>query len=81
MLGCNSQTSSKEVTFRVNEGYLEWQYVGDSEWTKLYNYDIENPTWKTEVLNNPSGLDFFLDFIDSYDVALEIAKSYYNLNK
>ena len=37
----------------------------ENEWTKLYDYDIENPTWKTEVLNNPSGLDFFLDFIDS----------------
>ena len=37
----------------------------ENEWTKLYDYDIKNPTWKTEVLNNPSGLDFFLDFIDS----------------
>ena len=37
----------------------------ENEWTKLYDYDIENPTWKEEVLSSPSELDFFLDFIDS----------------
>ena len=37
----------------------------ENEWTKLYDYEIENPTWKDNVINNPSELDFFLDFIES----------------
>lgn len=37
----------------------------ENEWTKLYDYDISNPNWKDEVFNNPTELDYFLDFIDS----------------
>ena len=34
-----------------------------NEWPKLY--DIKEGTWKDETLNNPTDLDYFLDFIDS----------------
>ena len=44
----------------------------ENEWTKLFDYDRKDeagnnlsPTWKDSVINNPSGLDYFLDFIDS----------------
>lgn len=37
----------------------------ENEWTKLFNYDLATPTWKDSVINNPTGLDYFLDFIDS----------------
>lgn len=37
----------------------------ENEWIKLYDYDKAEPTWREEVLNDASGLDYFLDFIDS----------------
>jgi hypothetical protein len=34
---------SKEVTFRVNDGYLQWQYIGDAEWKNLLEVsDVSN---------------------------------------
>lgn len=36
-----------------------------NEWTKLYNIRGNNPGFKTQVENDPSQIDYFLDFIDS----------------
>lgn len=34
-----------------------------NEWPKIYN--VQTGTWKEEALNNPVGLDWWLDFIDN----------------
>ena len=28
-------TAAKEISLRVNSGYIQWQYIGDSSWTNL----------------------------------------------
>jgi hypothetical protein len=36
-----------------------------NEWPKLYDIEANNPDFFEEVINQPSEIDFFLDFIDS----------------
>lgn len=36
-----------------------------NEWTKIYDLQGNPPNFKQEVLNNPSNIDFFLDFLDT----------------
>lgn len=36
-----------------------------NEWPKLYDLDGDPPAFKQELIDEPSNMDFFLDFIDS----------------
>ena len=42
-----------------------------NEWPKLY--DVELGEFKEEALNNPSGIDFYLDIIDSAEAIAELS--------
>ncbi|XMB72288.1 BMP family ABC transporter substrate-binding protein [Mycoplasmatota bacterium WC30] len=57
----------KQVTFQVDEGYIQWQYVGDTEWTNLVELaTLVGPT-------GPAGADGIggLDGKSAYEIYLE----------
>ncbi|XMB72289.1 InlB B-repeat-containing protein [Mycoplasmatota bacterium WC30] len=65
-------TDGLEVTFQVASGYIQWQYVGDTEWTNL----VELAT-----LVGPAGVDGIdgingTDGTDGLEVTFQIASGY-----
>ncbi|XMB72031.1 leucine-rich repeat protein [Mycoplasmatota bacterium WC30] len=58
-----------EVTFQVASGYIQWQYVGDTEWTNL----VELAT-----LVGPAGADGIdgIDGTDGLEVTFQVASGY-----
>ena len=57
LMACNESSEPKEVTFRVNEGYIEWQYIGDESWTKLYNLSLLKGEDGLDGENGKDGVD------------------------
>ena len=56
-------SNGKEVEFRTNEGYLQWKYTTETEWTNLYKYESGSSSDYTY------GLSFYLQNDGTYGVS------------
>jgi major membrane immunogen (membrane-anchored lipoprotein) len=42
LVGCKSSDNERGITFRVNDGYFQWQYEGDTTWTNIISLEELN---------------------------------------
>ena len=57
--------------FGLNSNYYYTELK--NQWPKLYNMRGNNPGFLDEVLNQPSNIDFFLDFIDTNSALAQLS--------
>ena len=57
--------------FGLNSNYYYTELK--NQWPKLYNMRGSNPGFLDEVLNQPSNIDFFLDFIDTNSALAQLS--------
>lgn len=37
--GCKGLAQTKEISFRVQDGHIQWKYGGDTTWTNIISAD------------------------------------------
>lgn len=37
--GCKGLAQTKEISFRVQDGHIQWKYGGDNTWTNIISAD------------------------------------------
>jgi|GEM_PF-6430284 len=74
----------REVTLRVEDGMLQWSYLGESPWFELFNLNLlKGPSgddgasaYELYTLYNPNYAGTEEDWVSAYDEMMEVSMSY-----